>query len=78
LVVSVQDHGPGIAEQYHETIFDAFTQVDSTAVRGYGGTGLGLNMVRKLVTLMGGTVGLKSELEVGSKFWFEIPIREVV
>lgn len=78
LVVSVQDHGPGIAEQYHETIFDAFTQVDSTDVRGYDGAGLGLNMVRKLVTLMGGIVGLESELGVGSKFWFEIPTQEVV
>ena len=77
LVVSVQDNGPGIAEEYRETIFDAFTQVDSSPVRSFGGTGLGLNMVRKLVTLMDGIVGLESELEAGSKFWFEIPMREI-
>ncbi len=78
LIVTVQDNGPGIAEEHQKTIFEAFTQSDSSITREFGGTGLGLNIVKKLVTFMNGSVGLESTPQTGSKFWFEIPIQEVV
>jgi PAS domain S-box-containing protein len=78
LVVTVQDNGLGIAEDYQETVFNAFTQIDSSITREFGGTGLGLNIVKQLVTLMNGSVGLESKPQTGSTFWFEIPIQEVV
>lgn len=78
LMITVQDNGPGIAEEHQKSIFEAFTQSDSSTTREFGGTGLGLNIVKKLVTSMNGAVGLESTPQTGSKFWFEIPIQEVV
>ena len=77
-MITVQDNGPGIAEEHQKSIFEAFTQSDSSTTREFGGTGLGLNIVKKLVTSMNGSVGLESTPQTGSKFWFEIPIQEVV
>ena len=70
----VEDSGIGIAPHEQEKLFCEFHQIDPGFNRRYGGTGLGLAIVARLVTLMGGTFGLDSELGVGSRFWFTLPV----
>jgi signal transduction histidine kinase/CheY-like chemotaxis protein len=72
--ISIEDTGVGIPREKQDTIFESFTQADGSTSRRYGGTGLGLTLSKKLVELMGGSVGLRSELGVGSTFWFEIKL----
>ncbi|HUF76085.1 MAG TPA: ATP-binding protein, partial [Longimicrobiales bacterium] len=72
--VEVEDTGIGIAEEDLETIFDEFTQADQSATRQHGGTGLGLTISRKLIELMGGELGVVSELGRGSTFHIELPV----
>jgi len=76
LEFSVIDTGIGIAPEMHERVFEAFTQQDGSTSRRYGGTGLGLTICRQLVGLMGGEIGVDSEPERGSRFWFHIPVTE--
>ncbi len=71
--ISVYDTGIGIPEDQQAAIFESFTQVDGTSTRRHGGAGLGLAITKQIVGLLGGIVGLESELGVGSTFWFEIP-----
>jgi signal transduction histidine kinase len=71
----VADTGIGIAPEDQERIFEEFTQIDNPLQTKQKGTGLGLPLTRKLASLLGGTVGVKSTPGVGSTFWAEIPVR---
>jgi signal transduction histidine kinase len=70
---SVQDSGIGIAADKLPMLFQRFSQVDTSATRHYGGTGIGLALVKELVALMGGTVGVESEAGRGSRFFVRLP-----
>ncbi len=74
LLVSVRDTGIGITPEKLETVFHSFTQVDSSATRKYGGSGLGLTIASRLVTLMGGRIWATSEAGQGSEFHFTVPL----
>jgi polar amino acid transport system substrate-binding protein len=71
--LEVADTGVGFSPGKTETLFDAFTQEDSTTTRKFGGTGLGLSICRKLVDLMGGRIHADGEQGQGATFWCRIP-----
>ena len=71
----VIDTGIGISSNAKERIFERFHQEDATITRKYGGTGLGTAISKKLVEHMGGKIGVSSEVGLGSRFWFELPLQ---
>ena len=74
VVVTVRDEGIGIPPQALERIFERFYRVDNTARREFGGTGLGLSLVREIVTAHGGKVWVESTLGKGSTFFVSLPV----
>ncbi|WP_417726248.1 ATP-binding protein [Roseovarius sp.] len=74
IVISVHDSGVGIPEDQQDKVFTAFEQVDNTATRSFGGTGLGLAVSRQLVALMGGTLSLSSREGQGTRFDITLPL----
>lgn len=75
LLLTVTDTGVGIAPDRHAEIFQSFRQADETTERRFGGTGLGLSICSKLIAIMGGDIGVESELGKGSSFWVRLPVR---
>ncbi|HAV76735.1 MAG TPA: hypothetical protein DCX53_05200 [Anaerolineae bacterium] len=73
-LINVIDTGPGITPEGQEKLFKAFSQVDGSATRTSGGSGLGLSICANLVQLHGGRIGVLSEEGKGSTFWFTIPL----
>ena len=75
LRVEIEDTGIGIPEEKLGVIFDPFVQADTSMTRSYEGAGLGLAICKKLVEILSGDIDVESELEKGSRFWFEVPVR---
>src|ERR1700674_5279173 len=69
---TVSDMGIGIPKEKHESIFDSFSQADTSTTRKYGGTGLGLTISARLVAMMGGRIWVESEPGRGSEFYFTV------
>jgi CheY-like chemotaxis protein len=77
LEFSVSDSGMGIPPDKIELLFKPFSQTDSSTTREFGGSGLGLSIVRNLALAMGGDVGVQSEAGKGSRFWFRVRVQLV-
>ena len=76
--ISVTDTGIGLSKENQKKIFMAFTQADASTSRQYGGTGLGLSLVKQFVNIHGGDIWVESEPDKGSTFTFTIPINKKV
>ena len=74
IYVEVKDTGIGVSKEQQSKIFEAFSQADVSVTRKYGGTGLGLAISAKYIEMMGGKIEIESELNVGTKFFFEIEL----
>ena len=74
LRVTVRDTGPGLDREVQGRLFDSFTQGDASTTRKFGGTGLGLAICKKLIQMMGGSIGVDSRPGQGACFWFSLPL----
>jgi|GEM_PF-6309598 len=74
----IRDSGIGIASARLPDLFVPFHQIDASTTRRYGGTGLGLSIAKRLIEMMGGTIGVDSTEDVGTTFWFTCPCAAVV
>ncbi|SHO80496.1 BarA sensory histidine kinase (= VarS = GacS) [hydrothermal vent metagenome] len=77
ITFSVADNGIGMTAEQQSRIFEAFSQADASVTRKYGGTGLGLTISSQFTELMGGVLELTSEEDVGTKFFFSLPLEEI-
>ncbi|MFA7405749.1 MAG: response regulator [Pelobacteraceae bacterium] len=73
--ITVEDSGIGIRQEDFPKLFKEFSQLDSPYTKEYEGTGLGLALTKRLVELHGGLVGVESEIDKGSRFFFAIPVK---
>jgi len=72
--IDVTDHGPGIPEEFHDKIFERFTQYDTSNTRSVGGSGLGLSISQRLVKQMNGEIGFTTGIDKGTTFFVEFPL----
>ena len=73
LKLEIEDTGVGFSKEYQKNIFDAFSQMDTSPHRKFGGMGLGLSLAKKIVDSLNGTIAIESEENVGSRFTVLIP-----
>ncbi|MGA7305267.1 MAG: ATP-binding protein, partial [Rhodothermales bacterium] len=73
-LVEIADTGRGIDRQHVERIFDRFYRVDAARSRKYGGSGLGLSIVKQILHAHGVQIHVQSKAGEGSKFWFKLPL----
>ena len=76
LMIKVVDSGIGISDDGKKSLFQLFSQVDTSTTKNYGGTGLGLSIAKRLVMLMQGEIGLESKQDKGSTFWFTVKLEK--
>jgi two-component system, OmpR family, phosphate regulon sensor histidine kinase PhoR len=74
-ILSVTDEGNGIAEEFHQTIFEPYFRIDNEETKSNKGTGLGLFLVKKIVQLHAGTISVKKGKSTGTRFEISLPIR---
>jgi CheY-like chemotaxis protein len=77
LRIEIIDTGIGIHSDQIDAIFEGFTQADNSMQRRFGGSGLGLTISKRLTELMGGHIGVASEVGLGSRFWVELPLSKI-
>lgn len=77
LFFRITDSGIGIPKDKTSQLFQKFYQVDASSTRQFGGTGLGLAISKQLVEMMGGTIGVQSQVGVGTEFWFAVHLKAI-
>ena len=74
----ISDTGIGLTDEQQRRLFKSFSQADGSTTRRFGGTGLGLAITKQLAELMGGAVGMRSRIDAGSTFWFDVHLEPVI